>query len=89
MNDKRKVEIFSAGCGVCDETIQMVREIACDSCEVEVLEMRQEMVAKRAEDLGIKTIPTIVIDGKIAECCANREVDKDTLRSAGLGTPLS
>lgn len=89
MNNKRKVEIFSAGCGVCDETVQMVKEIACESCEIEVLDMQQETVAKRAEDYGIKTVPTIVIDGKVAECCANRSVNEDTLRSAGLGKSLA
>ena len=31
---KRKVEIFSAGCACCDETVQMVTRIARPSCEV-------------------------------------------------------
>lgn len=89
MNNKRKVEIFSAGCGVCDETVQLVKQIACESCEIEVLDMRQEDTASRAKDYGIKTVPTIVIDGKVAECCADRSVNEDTLRSAGLGKSLS
>ncbi len=89
MNNKRKVEIFSAGCGVCDETIQMVKEIACESCEVEVLDMQQEDVAKRANDLGIKTVPSVVIDGKIASCCANQGINEESLRAEGLGVSLS
>lgn len=89
MNNKRKVEIFSAGCGVCDETVQTVKRIACDSCEVEVLDTRQEDAARRAKEYGIKTVPSVVIDGKVADCCANRGVDEDALRSAGLGKSLS
>ncbi len=89
MNNKRKVEIFSAGCGVCDETIQLVEQIACESCEVEVLDMQQEDVAKRAKDYGIKTVPSVVIDGKRADCCASKNANEESLRAEGLGVPLS
>lgn len=89
MNNKRKVEIFSAGCGVCDETIKLVEQIACESCEVEVLDMQQEDVAKRAKDYGIKVVPSIVIDGKIADCCANQGINEAALRADGLGVSLA
>ena len=36
---QRTVEIFSAGCPACDETVQLVRAIACPSCDVAVLDM--------------------------------------------------
>jgi len=48
MATKRKIEIFSAGCAVCDETIELVNEIACPSCEISVLDMRDKTVAERA-----------------------------------------
>lgn len=89
MNNKRKVEIFSAGCGVCDETIQLVKQIACESCEVEVLNMQQESVAQRAKDYGIKQVPSVVIDGKVASCCANQGINEESLRADGLGVHLS
>lgn len=53
MSNKRKIEIFSAGCPACDEAIQMVERIACPSCETEVLDMSQPEVAARAKQLGI------------------------------------
>ena len=37
----RKVEIFTAGCACCDETVQLVKQIACPSCEVAVLDMKE------------------------------------------------
>ncbi len=89
MNKKRKVEIFSAGCAVCDDTINLVSQIACQSCEVEVLDMRQEDVAKQARGYGINTVPAVVIDGKLADCCVNRVLDEKTLRAAGVGVALA
>jgi glutaredoxin 3 len=75
----------SAGCPACKETIELVNRVACLSCEVTVLDMRDTRIANRAKELGISTVPAVVIDGKLAECCKNRGVDEATLRVAGLG----
>ena len=88
MADKRQVEVFSAGCSVCDETIELVNRIACPSCEVTVQNMHDPEVASRAKELGIRSVPAVVIDGKLADCCAGRGPDETTLRAAGLGQPL-
>ena len=88
MAAKRQIEVFSAGCSVCGETIEMVNRIACPSCEVTVLDMHNADVADRAKALGIRSIPAVVIDGKLADCCAGRGPDEATLRAAGLGQPL-
>lgn len=88
MNAKRKVEIFSAGCPACEDTIALVNSIACPSCEVSVLDMKDAKVAARAKGLGIQSVPAVVIDGKLADCCAGRGPDAATLRAAGLGQPL-
>jgi glutaredoxin len=85
MKTKRKVEIFSAGCPACEETIAAVRQAACPACEVVVLDMKKIEVAKRAKTLGIRSVPTVVIEGIVAACCAGRGVDIDILRNAGLG----
>ncbi|MEW6736408.1 MAG: thioredoxin family protein [Acidobacteriota bacterium] len=88
MSNKRKIEVFSAGCPACDETIQMVKSIACPSCDIEVLDMNQPDVAARAKHYGIKSVPVVVIDGKLANCCTGRGVDEATLKAGGIGTPL-
>ena len=88
MKNKRKIEVFSAGCPVCEETIQMVNRTACPSCEVSILDMKDQSVARRARDLGFRSVPAVVIDGKLAACCAGRGPDEETLRAAGLGQPL-
>ena len=87
MSRKRKIEVFSAGCAACEETIEMVHRIACPSCEVTVLDMRAQKVAKRAKQLGIRSVPAVVIDGRLADCCGGG-VDAQTLRAAGVGQPM-
>ena len=88
MSAKRVIEIFSAGCPACEETIRMVNQIACPSCDVEVLDMHQQDVAAKAKEYGIKSVPAVVIDGKLADCCMGRGVDEMTLRAAGVGVQL-
>ena len=88
MSNKRKIEIFSAGCPVCDEAVQTINRITCPSCETEVLDMSQPEVAARAKQLGISRVPAIVIGGQLAACCAAGAVDEQVLRAAGVGVPL-
>ena len=87
MSKIRRVEVFSAGCPACDETISLVRATACPSCDVSVLDMNAAGVADRARKLGIRSVPAVVIDGTLAGCCADRGPDEAILRAAGLGQP--
>ncbi len=84
----RTVEIFSAGCATCTETIEMVQRAVCPSCDITVLDTHDPAVAQRAKDLGIRSVPAVAIDGKLADCCAGRGPDETTLRHAGLGQPI-
>lgn len=84
----RKIEIFSAGCPACEETVALVNGIACASCNVTVLDMKDPKVESRAKSLGIRSVPAVVIDGKLAGCCAGRGPDEATLKAAGIGQPL-
>lgn len=88
MSAKRKIEIFSAGCPACKETIDLVNSMACPSCEVTVLDMHDPAASDRAKSLGIRSVPAVVVDGKPADCCGGRGPDADTLRSTGIGKPL-
>ncbi len=88
MSAKRKIEVFSGGCPACEETIALVNRIACPSCEVEVLDMHKPAVAAKAKTYGIRSVPAVIIDGKLADCCASRGPEEASLRAAGLGRPL-
>lgn len=88
MTTKRRVEVFSAGCPLCQEAEDLVRRLSCDDCQVEVLDMHRPAVARRAKELGIVRVPSIVIDGKLADCCTGKGPDEAVLKAAGLGQPL-
>ena len=88
MAQQRRVEVFSAGCAVCDEAVALVRGLACDSCEVVVLDMSDAEVVRRARQLGIRTVPAVAVDGRLADCCAGSGPDEAALREAGIGQPL-
>lgn len=89
MTTKRKIEIFSAGCPACETTITRIRELACPSCEIAVRDMNTADIAARAKGLGIASVPAVVIDGKLADCCAGRGPDEEALKAAGLGVRMS
>jgi glutaredoxin 3 len=88
MDGKRTIEIFSAGCPACEEVVELVSRVACPSCDVTVLDMRDPEVARRAKNSGIRSVPAVVINGQLADCCAGRGPDEQALRAAGLGQPL-
>ncbi len=88
MTAKRHIKIFSAGCPICDEAIQTVNELTCSSCEIEILDMHDPAVTARAASLLIRSIPAVVIDEQLAACCTRGGISRDTLRLAGVGTPL-
>jgi hypothetical protein len=88
MSKKRKIEVFSAGCSVCEESIALIQNIACSSCDVQILDMGKKKIAEKAKQYGIRNVPAVVIDGKVADCCAGRGVQEASLRAAGVGVPL-
>lgn len=88
MRKTRHIEIFSAGCQICEDTISLVQHLACPSCHVTVLDMKNQAVSSRARQLEIRTIPAVLVDGQLAECCAERGPSERLLRAAGIGTLL-
>ncbi len=38
---KRKVEVFTSGCPVCETTIKLVKSLACSNCEVIVYDLNK------------------------------------------------
>lgn len=82
MNQKHKIEIFSAGCATCKETIEMVEKLAGSEHEVQIHDMHKPDLASRAKQHGVRSLAAVVIDGKLAGCCAGRGPDEHMLREA-------
>ena len=88
MTPKRKIEVFSAGCPACEDTVKLISDIACESCEIIVLDMHDDKVAARAKSLGVKSVPAVAVNGKLVGCCTGRGPDAATLKTAGVGQLL-
>lgn len=83
---KRKIEIFTAGCPVCEEQVAKIKEAACSSCEIEVLNVKDNPEAlKKSKLYKINSLPSVVMDGVLAKCCSTGGIDIEILKSAGLG----
>jgi glutaredoxin len=82
---KRIVEVFTAGCPVCEETLQLVRSLVCPSCDLQVLDLCTDPAAQaKARQYGVKRVPAVAVDGTLADCCQGG-VNLSTLRSLGVG----
>jgi glutaredoxin 3 len=82
MATKPKIEVFSAGCPLCLQAIDMVRREAGSSSEIIVRNMTDARDFGRATALGVRSVPAVAIDGKLVS--SGGGVDIQTLRDAGL-----
>jgi glutaredoxin 3 len=76
------IEVFSAGCPTCAGVVDMVKRLAGSEHQVHVRSMQEPETAARAATVGIRSLPAIVIDGRVAGCCAGRGPDEEVLRAA-------
>ncbi|MGE6718315.1 thioredoxin family protein [Peribacillus frigoritolerans] len=86
---KRLIEVFTAGCSVCEGAVQQVKDLACSNCEVVVYDLNKKCDTNecetKAKAYGVKSVPAIAINGKLVDCCSNNGIDIDALKAAGLG----
>lgn len=87
---KHIVEVFTAGCPLCDETVKLVKNLACENCDVQIYDLREGCASnecrEKATRYGIHRVPAVVVDGKLAECCQNQQpVTREALVLAGIG----
>jgi hypothetical protein len=86
---KRLIEVFTAGCSVCDGVVKQVKDLACDNCEVVVYDLNAKCDTNVCEDkakaYGVKSVPAVAINGKLVDCCSNNGINIDALKAAGLG----
>lgn len=89
---KRKVEVFTAGCLLCDEAVKLVKALACPDCEVTVYDLttgcETNVCREKANEYGVASVPTVAVDGHIVDCCVRASVSEQALRAAGIGQRL-
>ncbi len=86
---QRKVEVFTSGCPICKPTVDLVKKLACPSCEVIIYDLTKDNkkdIADKAMAYGINRIPAVAVNGKLLECCEMNSVSENILRQAGVGS---
>ncbi len=81
---ERWIEVFSSGCPLCADAIDLVERLSGDSDHLVVHDMASPQVVSEAYRLGIRSVPTILLDGHIVGSAGG--VDDTGLRAA-MGLP--
>lgn len=61
----RKIEVFTADCPLCKETLRLIKQEACPECEIIEQRCSGKECCEPAKGYGIKAVPTIVVDGEV------------------------
>jgi hypothetical protein len=89
---KRKVEVFTVGCPVCENAVKLVEELACKDCEVIVYNLNEPCESseclEKIKTYKISRVPAVVVDGSLPECCNIGPVTSEGLIKAGVGSSL-
>lgn len=90
MTTKRKVEVFTSGCPLCEPVVELVKKTACSSCDVVVYDLNAGCATNecrtKAKQYGITRVPAVVVNGKLLECCETGTVSEEALKAAGVGS---
>lgn len=96
---RRQIDVFSAGCLTCNRAIEEIAAFAAsEDHELRIHDMHQEQVARRAEELGVRSVPAIAVTApgheakrgefaplhamKLAACCSERGPNMAAIREA-------
>lgn len=84
-----KIEVFIAGCPLCDEAVKTVRETACSNCTITIHDLREgcatDECREKAKAYGVTRVPAVVVNGTLAQCCEGSKINPEILRAAGVG----
>lgn len=87
----KKVEVFTAGTFLCKDAMRRVRQVAFPSVRVieyNVLELEEDDPGyRKAIEYGITSVPTIVVDGRIAASCVREPITEGNLRREQVDRP--
>lgn len=88
---KRTIEVFTAGCPVCEETVKLVKSLICPSCDLRIYDLQEGCATNECRDkarqYGITAVPAVAVNGTVLDCCRREPISVHTLRAAGIGQP--
>lgn len=86
---KRRIEVFTAGCPICEETVSLVKSFVCSSCDLQIYDLREGCATNecrdKAKQYGVTAVPAVAVNGVLLDCCRREPVTADRLRAAGIG----
>ncbi len=87
---KKQIEIFTAGCPVCNPVVDMVKSLASETdSHVTVYDLVEQCESKECQDkvkqYGVKRLPAVAVDGALLDCCKGGGITKESLMAAGIG----
>ena len=90
----RIIEIFTAGCPLCNPVVELVKSTACGSCDIITHNLTETAAGnpalRRARLLGVQTLPAVAVNGQLLACCqAGSGVTKEALEAAGIGPQVA
>jgi len=83
---KKQVEIFTAGCPVCEPVVQLVKDTAGVNCNITIYNLSKDYHNAIYKKYAIKRLPAVAVDGSLLDCCKNSAITKEDLIGAGIGT---
>jgi hypothetical protein len=85
---KRRVEVFTAGCPICAETVNRV-QLLDPSCDVRIYDVREGCATNECRDKArhyeIPAVPATAVDGGLLDCCRRAPITASMLRAARIG----
>ena len=86
---KRQVEVFTANCPVCDPVVKMIKELACDTCEVTTYDLvkqcEDKICLEKIDEYGIRKVPAVIVNGELMDCCRDSAITEAKLVEVGIG----
>lgn len=87
--EKRRVEVFTAGCPLCDDTVKLVKSLVCPSCELQLFDLRDGCATNECREnaarYGVTAVPAVAVNGVLLDCCLREPITADRLSAAGIG----
>lgn len=80
----RQIEIFVGNCPLCEETVQLIQELAGFICEVLVYNLQAGL--GKAQQYGVKAVPSVAVDGMLL---ITGKPNWSQLEAAGMAQPDS
>ncbi|MGH2645639.1 MAG: thioredoxin family protein [Chitinophagaceae bacterium] len=85
---KRQIEIFTAGCPVCESTVKLVKDLACENCEITVYDLVKQCEDKtclrKIKEYGVQSVPAVAVNGKLLSSSKTKGIFQEALIEAGI-----